>query len=294
MSALGEPRTLAEGFSFLEGPRWHDGWLFASDMYTRRVLRFSTDGPSATVCGVPGRPSGLGWDQNGHLLVASMQDRRLLRYRGGKLEQLADLARIADGYVNDMIVDGQGRAYIGNFGASEDDRVCPTALIRVDPDGGVSIAAEELCFPNGMAFTDEGRTLLVAETFAFRISAFDIADDGTLSGRREWARLGPPLDQPTVANTLETGFPLPDGICVDVAGKLWVGDAGGRGALRIAEGGEVLDQVDTGELTVYAVELGGDDGHTLFLCCASPLLRVNPMVVHRSALLACEVDVGRA
>jgi sugar lactone lactonase YvrE len=193
-----------------------------------------------------------------------------------------------------MHVDETGRAYVGNFGSDVDNEpIESTVLVRVDPDGTAAVAAEELVFPNGTQITPDG-TLIVAETFAFRISAYDVAADGTLSNHRIWADFGDG-PAPDLAAVLESDAVAPDGICLDAEGALWVANATGSGALRVREGGEIVDEVGLGELTAYAVELGGPDGRTLHLCAGPPLGEVDPAAERRGAILTCRVDVpGRA
>src|SRR5215467_3400619 len=212
--------TLLTGLAFAEGPRWRDGKLWFSDFYTFRVLTLGLDGKSETVVEVPQRPSGLGWTQEGELLVVSMLDRSLNRVRGGRLELVADLSALATGPCNDMVVDAKGRAYVGNFGYDRHRGEAPrtTCIVRVDPDGLVTRAADDLNFPNGTVITPDGKTLIVGETFAHRLTAFDVAPDGTLTNRRLFAEL------PGV---------WPDGICLDAEGAIWVTDASGaHGVIR--------------------------------------------------------------
>ena len=236
----GDAQIVSCGHSFLESPRWHDGALYASDFYTHEVLRWLPDTTYEVLCEVPGCPSGLGWGPQGELLVVSMTDRRLLRLeRTGALTEVANLWDHAPWHLNDMVVDPEGRAYIGNFGWDDetDDAICPTVLLRVDPTGEIAVAAEELVNPNGMALTPDGRTLLVSETFAARITAFDRSLDGELTGRRVWASFSDRTFE-TVSEALDSGAILPDGIALDRSGALWVGDCGGTGAIRVAEGGQ--------------------------------------------------------
>jgi sugar lactone lactonase YvrE len=289
-------RVLAQGLSFLEGPRWRDGRLYVSDFYTHRVLSFEESDGMRELCVVPGQPSGLGFSPEGRLLVVSMLDRRLLRLEGSELVAVADLSNLAGGPCNDMVVDRAGRAYVGNFGwdANPDAPIRATVLIRVEPDGSAAVAADELVFPNGTVISPNGKTLLVAETFASRISAFDLAGDGSLTNRRVWASFGPGSVGGTVASAVASGLPLPDGLAHDAEGAVWMGDAAGSGALRVATGGEILDSVPTGELAVFAVALGGDDRRTLYMCASPPLLQNDPSVDHRAQLLACRVDVPGA
>ena len=288
--------VLARGYSFLEGPRWRGDRLYVSDFFTLRVLAIDPDGSVETVCEVPGQPSGLGFAPDGSLLVVSMLDRRILRLAGGRLSQHADLSGLAPFQLNDMLVDGSGGAWVGNFGwdASADPPIRSTVLLRVDPDGSARVAADGLVFPNGMVLTEDGRTLIVAETFASRISAFDVAPDGSLSNRRLWAALADRPPGRTMDEAFASGSPLPDGLALDAEGAVWMGDAGGRAALRVAEGGEILDRVPTGDLVVYAVALGGADGRTLALCTGPPFVETDHTVERRAQLLTYRVDVSRA
>jgi len=240
------------GLSFGEGPRWHDGKLWFSDFYVHQVCTVDEAGKAETVVEVPGQPSGLGWRPDGTMLIVSMTDRRLMRFADGKLSVEADLGSLAGGYCNDMIVDGRGRAYVGNFGFDRHAGEAPrtTCLIRVDPDRSVHKAADGLMFPNGTVITPDGRTMIVGETFAHRLSAYDIADDGTLSNHRIWASLD--------------GC-YPDGICLDAEGAIWVADPFGRRVLRVLEGGKVTHSLDLAPRGAYACMLGGTDRRTLFV-----------------------------
>jgi sugar lactone lactonase YvrE len=253
-------RPFLEGLTFGEGPRWHGGRLWYSDFFHHAVFSVSTVGtcqPSAEA-EVPGRPSGLGWLPDSRLLVVSMEDRRVLRREhDGTMATHAHLSAWAPCEANDMLVDGQGRAYVGQFGFDLDayfhGRGSPTqtSLLRVDPDGTVSEAAATLSFPNGLVRL--GTKLVVAETFGMRLTAFDVAPNGSLSNRRVWAALD--------------GC-APDGICGDAGGAIWVANARASECLRVAEGGTVLDRVLTSQ-PCFACALGGADRRTLF-CCTAP------------------------
>ncbi|MEL7454277.1 MAG: SMP-30/gluconolactonase/LRE family protein, partial [Pseudomonadota bacterium] len=186
------PTILADGFAFLEGPRWHQGALYVSDMHDETVYRISPDGSREIVCRVEERPSGLGWMPNGDMLVVSMMDRSVLRMGDdGILVPHADLSAIAPKRTNDMIVDTKGRAYVGNFGFifDEGEAPVPTTLALVLEDGTAQKAADGLMFPNGMVITDNGGTLVVGESYGARLTAFDISPDGQLSNQRVWASL---------------------------------------------------------------------------------------------------------
>jgi sugar lactone lactonase YvrE len=283
-------RTVADGFHFLEAPRWREGRLLASDFFLRGVFSFAADGGMQKLCDVPDQPSGLGFLPDGDLIIVSMTDRKLLRFDGDRLSEYADLQSITPFHCNDLLVDAAGGAYVGNFGwdLSADLTVRPTNLIRVDPDGRPRVVAEDLVFPNGMVLTPDGQTLLVAETFAARIAAYDVQPDGGLGGRRTWAAFaeGPFT---TVEAAVRSGVPLPDGMALDANGHVWIGDAAGRGPSLVAEGGEIVDRIDTGDLAAYAVTLGGVDRRTLFMCAGPPMLSSDPSAEPRARLLAADV-----
>ena len=282
-------REVAAGFSYLESPRWHQGRLWVSDFYTHRVLAIDTStGAVEEIVEVEGQPSGLGWLPDGSLLIASMLDRTVLRFSGGVLGPHADLSGLAAGPVNDMVVDLDGRAWVGNFGYDlmAGAEPAPTALIRVDPDGTVSPVADGLLIPN-VTIVASRRTLIVAETVGRRLTAFDI-DGGDLAGRRTWAD----FDDPAVRAI--TGRPiLPDGISLDAAGCIWVADALSGRVIRVGEGGTIREEiaVDTG---TFACMLGGPQGTTLFICGAPSYLADERRGTRDSVLLAVEVDVPRA
>jgi sugar lactone lactonase YvrE len=291
---LGHPvNRLADGFHFLEGLRWHDGRLFASDMHGAAVFAVSPDGRREKFVEIDGLPSGLGWDASGRLLVVSMVDQQLMLLEGGSLTPYAVLSPHVVGPINDMLVDNEGRAYVGNFGGQLDgvDRLRPTVLCRVNPGGAVSVVADDLHFPNGIVLTNAGKTLVVAETFAARLTAFDRDDDGGLHNRRIWAEFGPPSESDDVIVVSAELAVLPDGIAVDAEDAIWVADAKGHGALRVREGGEIVDFVDTDDLSVYSVALGGDDGRTLFMSAAPKFGTVDPTANLVGVLLTAQVDV---
>ena len=259
--------VLADGLSFGEGPRWRDGRLWFSDFYDHAVKSVTAAGDVRVEFEMDDQPSGLGWLPDGDLLVVSMTRRRLLR-RGadGRLTTHADLSGIATWHCNDMTVDAAGRAYVGNFGLDLDAAVADRGfagviaehatakLALVEANGAVRVAAEDMHFPNGTAITPDGKTLIIGETLAMRLTAFDIGADGALSNRREWAPLG---------------ARVPDGICLDVEGAVWVANPGAPECVRVAEGGEVLEVVET-SLPCYACMLGGEGGRTLFMMTSRP------------------------
>jgi sugar lactone lactonase YvrE len=280
---------IVRDLAFPEAPRWHDGRLVFSDFHTHRVQAVAEDGSLETICEVPGQPSGLGWDRDGRLLVVSMLDQRVLRVQDGTPVEHADLSALAGGPCNDMAVDASGRAWVSEFGyRGREAEPRPGALLRVDPDGAATVAADGLWFGNGIAVMADG-TLLVAELLGLRITAFDVGPDGALSGRRAWAAFAP-AHAPDFASALSSGAIVPDGICLDPGGALWVADVAGGAAKLVAEGGEVLEVVPAGaDLTVYAPCLGGPDGRTLFLCAGPHLGTFDPDVERRGCILAARV-----
>jgi sugar lactone lactonase YvrE len=288
--------VVLEGYSYTECPRWHDGRLWFADFYTHQVLSAEADGSDVRVeAEVPQQPSGIGWLPDGRMLVVSMRDRLLLRREeSGELVQHADLAPYVTGHPNDMVVDEQGRAYVGNFGFDlmAGAPIAPAALLRVDPDGSVTVVAEDLLFPNGSVITPDG-TLIVSETFGNRLAAFDVAADGALSGRRDWASFGDVPATADIGEALPQLAVAPDGMCLDADGAVWLADALNGRALRVREGGEILDEVaaDSG---VFACMLGGDDGRTLFLSAAPDFDEHARSAAREARVLAVRVDVPHA
>ena len=252
---LNRTELLIDGLCFGEGPRWHDGALWLSDMHAREVLRIGGNGQAETVVRVENCPSGLGWLPDGELLVVSMHDRCLLRYDGEQLHRHADLSPFATFHCNDMVVDGEGRAYVGNFGFDlhTGSKPVPATLVCVEPDGSARAVADDLMFPNGTVITPDGSTLIIAESFGARLTAFDIAANGDLSNRRVWAEL------PKGA--------VPDGICLDSEGGIWSASPTTCECIRQDEGGEITHRVELGQ-GAFACMLGGADGTTLYILTA--------------------------
>lgn len=226
-----KPQLLLDGLCFGEGPRWRDGHLWLSDMHAHQVLRMAPDGRVETIVEVPNCPSGLGWLPNDELLIVSMEDRQVLRYDGTRLQTHADLSQLADFHCNDMVVDAAGRAYVGNFGFDLHGGENPksTHLICVEPNGESRVVAQDVMFPNGAVITANGTTLILAETFANCLSAFSIEPNGDLGPKRTWAEL------PEGA--------VPDGICLDAGGGIWVASPTSNNCLRLTEGGVVTHEV---------------------------------------------------
>lgn len=249
-------QVLATGIRFGEGPRWHKCELWFSDMHAQRVMRMAADGEVRQVITVPQNPSGLGWLPDGRLLVVSMLDRRILCWDGAALSQHADLSALASHPCNDMVVDSLGRAYVGHFGFDKwgGAALASASLLCVEPGGNVREVATELSFPNGLVISPDGQTLIVAESYGGRLTAFRREKNGDLSGRRLWA------DMPEMA--------VPDGICLDTDGGIWVALPRSKQCIRVREGGEVTHRIVL-EQGAFACMLGGGHGKTLYVMTAA-------------------------
>ena len=285
--------TVASGFAFLEAPRWHDDRIWFSDFYTHRVLSAREDGSDLrTEAAVAQQPSGLGWLPDGRLLVVSMLDRKVLRREpDGTLATHADLSGYATGHANDMVLDAEGRAYVGNFGFDLMSGAPPAtaALHRVDPDGTVTEVADDLWFPNGSVITPDS-VLIVNETFGNRCTAFDLTADGRLANRRVWAQFGPLPAELANGGAPAGALVAPDGACLDAEGAVWIADGAGDRLLRVKEGGEIADEVRPGS-PVYACALGGADGRTLYACAAPDFDATARAAAREARLLAFRVPV---
>jgi sugar lactone lactonase YvrE len=273
------PETLVDGLIFPEGARWHDGALWFSDMHGHAVMRLDDRGSPKVVAEVPECPSGLGFLPDGRLLVVSMHDRRVLRLDPDGLREHADLSGLAPWHCNDMAVDGRGRAYVGNFGddSAPPDPPAPTVVIAVDPDGAARTVAEGLEFPNGIAVSADGGTLVVAETRASpgRLTAFTITQDGGLADRRVLIEFAPGQ--------------LPDGLALDAQGGLWVAMPFSHEVVRVDATGAVDRRIAIDN--PYAVAIGGEDGRDLFVCTAPDWRPAEAMRLRGGAIRRLRVDV---
>lgn len=273
-------QRLIDDFRFLEAPKWHGDKLWVSDVFDHKVYRLGLDGSREVVCEVPHRPSGLGFLPDGTPIVVSSKNRRLCKIIGSELVLYADLSSHAACDVNDFTVDAEGRIYVGNFGYDYDagEPRKTSCIHRVDPDGTISTAASEVDFPNGMAILDQGRTLVVAETWEGNLIAFDRSADGALSNRRVFADLG---DR------------FPDGICADAEGAVWVACFNTGEFLRVLDGGEITDRIVFDGRGVSCA-IGGPDGHTLFCTVfCGPVEDIAPGK-RKAAVFTLTVDVGAA
>jgi sugar lactone lactonase YvrE len=241
-------QTLLTGLAFGESPRWHEGRLWFSNWGAQEIVAVDLAGESEVMAHVPTTlPFCIDWLPDGRLLVVSGREGLLLRQEAqGELVRHADLSALASTW-NEIVVDGRGNIYVngGNFGA-------PGIIALVTSDGLVRQVAENIAFPNGMAITPDNATLIIAESFAHRLSAFDITDDGSLTRRRVWAEL------PGGA---------PDGICLDAENVVWYADVPNRCCARVREGGEVLQRFEL-DRGCFACMLGGRHKQTLFMLAA--------------------------
>ena len=270
-------KLLVDNLHFSEGPRWHNGKFWFSDFYQKAVFCADESGNLDKVVDIPNQPSGLGWLPNDDLLIVSMHDQKLMKFSNGELSVHSDLSDLTPYTCNDMVVDKDGHAYIGNFGTIHHNiRVKPTCLIHVSPDGKANIVAENLEFPNGTVITPDGKKMILGETYAGRLTSFNINDDKSLSNRKVWAQMMPlPIYYISKVRRLfgarakESSYKVrvPDGICLDEQMGIWVASPTSTEVFRIEEGGKVTDSIKTPD-RAFACMLGGTDRKTLFISTA--------------------------
>jgi sugar lactone lactonase YvrE len=250
-------------------------------MFSGRVLTFDpVDGSTETVLRIQDRCSGLGWLPSGELLVVSMSRRQVLRFAGGEPVVHADLTTLVTGDANDMVVDGHGRAYVGNFGYGYSEGLTPqpTNLICVEPDGAVRTVADSLLFPNGAVITPSGQ-LVVAEGFASQLTSFRIERNGDLTDRTVFASLG---------------GEIPDGIALDAEGGIWVALPLRQEFIRVLQGGVITDRISVSPRGAFACALGGEHGRTLFMMATLGDEQAIAAGKSKGEILAAEVAVGAA
>src|ERR671910_461241 len=239
------------GIAFGESPRWHDNRLWFSDWGAQEIIAVDLEGKSEVIVRMPSFPFCIDWLPDGRLLIVSARDRLLLRREpDGSLVTHTDLSSLSDHPWNDIVVDGRGNAYIGNIGFDfPGGEFAPGILALVTPDGSARQGGGGGAFPNGIGVTPDNSTLILAESYGNKLTAFDIAADGGLSNQRVWA-------------DLDSG--VPDGICLDAEGAVWYGDVPNKRCVRVREGGEVLQTIEL-DRGCFACMLGGADKQTLFL-----------------------------
>ena len=252
---MDEPQILMTDIAFGESPRWHDGRIWFTDWGAQEVMALDPGGASEVVVrvGFPSFPMSIDWLPDGRLLIVSAREGLVLRMEpDGSLVTHADLGALATRGLpwNEMVVDGEGNAYINNAGFDfPGGEFAPGTIALLTPDGSARQVADGIAFPNGMAVTPDNSTLICAESYGKKLTAFDVGADGSLSNQRVWADLGDGV---------------PDGICVDAEGAVWYADVPNRRCVRVREGGQVLQAVDL-DRGCFACTLGGDDRITLFM-----------------------------
>jgi sugar lactone lactonase YvrE len=246
-----EVRTLMTGLAMGESPRWHEDRLWLSDWGAQEIIAVDLTGNSEVVTCVPfGLPFCIDWLRDGHLLIVSGRERLLLRREpDGSLVSHADLRPLSDHGCNEIVVDGRGNAYVNGGGFDRPGQKASGIVALVTPDGSARQVADGISFPNGMAVTPDNSVLIIAESHGRKLTAFDIAADGSLSNRRVWAELGDGV---------------PDGICIDADGAVWYADVPNKRCVRVREGGEMLQTVAV-DRGCFACMLGGADRKTLFI-----------------------------
>ena len=251
MRKIPEQQTLMTGLAFGESPRWHADRLWFSDWGAQEVIAVDLEGKSEVITRIQSFPFCIDFLPDGRLLVVSARDQLLLRMEpDGSLVTHANLTSLSDHPWNEIVVDGRGNAYINNIGFDFPGGEFATGIIAlVTPDGSTRQVADGVAFPNGMVVTPDNATLILAESYGKRLTAFDVAADGSLSNRRTWADLGDGA---------------PDGICLDAVNAIWYGDVPNKRCVRVREGGEVLQTIDL-DRGCFACALGGADKRTLFL-----------------------------
>ncbi len=295
-------KKIIKGLRFPEGPRWHNGEFWFSDMHGHSIMKASFSGDPLTqepeltqiVPFTEDFPSGLGWLQNGDLLIVAMETRKLYKYDGKQLSLYADLSDMPEGDINDMVVSENGNAYVGNmgYGIQAHDHLSRRSaeLFRVSAEGEVSIAAENMEAPNGPVLTPDENTLIVAESAASRLTAFDVdSQTGELSSRRVFAQL-----EPAAADGSPLRAAPPDGICLDAEGAVWAAEPLGRRVIRVKEGGEITNTYDFQDTIPFACVLGGQDRKTFLVCTAADYKRDVLMQDFTGAIYAEKVEVPGA
>src|SRR6266700_6711923 len=252
-TSMPELQVLTTGIAFGESPRWHDGRLWFSDWGAQEVVAVDLDGGTEMVlrAGFPSFPMCIEFLPDGSLLIVSGRQGRLLRReRDGSLATYAELGSISGHPWNDIVVDGRGNAYVNNVGFDfPGGEFAPGIIALVMPDGVTRQVAEGFAFPNGIVVTPDNKTLIVAESYSSKLTALDIAADGSLSNQRVWADLA---------------GGVPDGICLDAEGAVWYADVPNKRCVRVREGGEVLETMEL-DRGCFACALGGQERRTLFM-----------------------------
>ncbi len=275
-----EMKPLADNFIFLEGPRWRGDRLYVSDMWGRKIYSIDMKGKSRELVKVDNRPSGLGFRTDGTMIVSSMADKKILAVDSkNNVTTFCELEKFVLGDINDLVVDSNNNIYVGSFGydlfGGEEEG--PGNICLITSSGNPSIVSDNLSFPNGMVVNENNNTLICAETFGHKLTAFDINANGTLSNKRVWADLGD--------NT-------PDGICLDTEGAIWVASFVTEKFLRVFEGGEIQKEISVEGRKAVACNLGGQDKKTLFCLTYGGELEDIAKGLPKAEIYTCRVKVG--
>jgi sugar lactone lactonase YvrE len=253
---MSQPETVASDFVFPECPRWRDGGLWFADCHDGKVIRLDPSGKVLDSFDLPGKPAGIGFLPDGQMLIVSIGELRIYRRdASGALHVHADLSKVHRHHTNDMVIDEAGNAYVGEIGFHmESEQPRPTAIALVRPDGKVEETGRPILTPNGSVITPDGRTFIVAESLGRRLTAYDVAEDGTLSNQRLFAQ----LDE----------MEIPDGICLDAEGCIWSTAPFTSSILRVSPTEGVVERIGFDDTRPYACMLGGEDRRDLYICCA--------------------------
>ena len=293
-----ELQILVTSGAYFEGPRWREGLWYVSDLYRKGIFTYTADGKEEQIVALEHQPSGLGFLPGGDLIYVSQEDHIVYRRTpDGSTAVHADVSEHCIGDLNDLVVDDRGYAYAGYFGFDPFAGEAPAkaAVIRIDPDGRHAVAAADLVFPNGSVITPDGATLIVGEGLAGRYTAFPIGQNGELGERRTWAALSGEPDMSSLEALLSGLDVILDGCCLDAEGAIWAADPKNARAIRIREGGEILDEVRAADgQNVFACMLGGEDGRTLLLCVAPGLVDNDRLGSLAATLQTTRVDVPHA
>lgn len=279
---MAELNRIADGLVFPECPRWHGGKLWFSDCHDGKVIALDPGGEVVETFAVPGGPAGLGWLPDGDLLVVSIGDLCVYRRASdGELTLHCDLSDYHRHHTNDMVVDTKGNAYVGEVGFRiPEEQKRSTAIVLVRPDGSSEVAFEPVLTPNGSVITDDGKTFIVAESQERRLTRFRIAEDGTLADGETFAQLA--QDH------------VPDGICLDAEGCVWVACPSTASVVRVHPKDGVVERIGTQDSRPYACVLGGKDRRDLYVCCATSHDPETARKVRLGSIRAVRVNVPGA
>ena len=277
---MDELEYVAGGFSFAEGPRWHDGAIYLSHIHDDAIERIDVDGTVSRVSDLPGSPISMGFASDGAILVSALSAGRIWRIADGEVSEFRDVSSLADDDFGDIVIDEHDRIYLANQGMQYPSRIPETIdspIFLLTPDGAAREVARGFNYANGLAITPDGRSMIVAESFGHRLFVLDIDDDGSLDNRRPIVQFADDA--------------RPDGICCDAEGAIWTANATSREVVRCTLAGEITHRVSTGSALAIGCILGGDDGYDLYITTATTALRDEARATRQSALWRTRADV---